>query len=67
MELFHGKYDPSVPVSHSIDFFIRMMEKHPYARTYLDIFDGGREIDMEAAMYWLLSQYHRTERTAVTG
>lgn len=67
IKLFHGKYDPSVPVAHSIDFFNRMMEKHPSARTYLDIFDGGHEIDMDAAMYWLLSQYRKTDRTAVTG
>ena len=67
LKLFHGKYDPTVPVSHSIDFFNRMMERHPSARTYLDIFDGGHEIDMDAAMYWLLSQYQKTDRRAVTG
>lgn len=67
VKLFHGKYDPCVPVAHSIRFFNEMLAAYPDARTYLDIFDGGHEIDMDAAMYWLLSQYNKTVRTAVTG
>lgn len=67
VKLFHGKYDPVVPVSHSIRFFNRMIAEYPSARTYLDIFDGGHEIDMEQAMYWLLSQYKKPALTQVTG
>lgn len=67
LKLFHGKYDPTVPATHSVRFFNEMMAAYPSARTYLDIFDGKHEIDMEAAMYWLLSQYHKTARVEVTG
>ncbi len=67
VKLFHGKYDPVVPVSHSINFFNRMIAEYPSARTYLDIFDGGHEINMEQAMYWLLSQYSRLDMTRVSG
>lgn len=67
VKLFHGKYDPTVPVSHSIHFFNRMISEYPEARTYLDVFDGGHEIDMEQAMYWLLSQYKKRALTEVTG
>jgi hypothetical protein len=42
-------------------------EKYPDARVFLDIFDGGHEIDMEEAMYWLRSQYEGENKTAVTG
>ena len=67
VKLFHGKFDPVVPVSHSIDFFNRMMAAHPAATVYLDVFDGGHEIDMETAMYWLLSQCGKTRKEEVTG
>lgn len=67
LKLFHGKFDPVVPVSHSIELYRAISEKHPGARAFLDIFDGGHEIDMDAAMYWLLSQYQKGNRTQVTG
>lgn len=67
LKLFHGKFDPVVPVSHSTEFYRRLTEKYPDARVFLDVFDGGHEIDMVAAMYWLLSQYKQYEKTAVTG
>jgi len=67
VKLFHGKNDPTVPVSHSISLFSRMIAEYPAARVFLDIFDGGHEIDMEQAMYWLLSQYRKKQLTAVTG
>ncbi|MBQ2957031.1 MAG: alpha/beta fold hydrolase [Clostridia bacterium] len=67
VKLFHGKHDPTVPVSHSIRFFSRMTEEYPSARVFLDVFDGGHEIDMDQAMYWLLSQYDKRALTQVTG
>lgn len=67
LKVFHGKFDPVVPVSHSLELYQSLMEKYPTSRVFLDIFDGGHEIDMEAAFVWLLSQYHGEEKTAVTG
>jgi len=67
LKIFHGKFDPVVPVSHSLRLYAALMEKYPRSRVYLDIFDGGHEIDMETAMYWLLSQYKSKEKTKVTG
>ena len=67
IKLFHGKCDPSVPVSHSIRLFNAINEKYPKASVYLDIFDGGHEMDMEVAMNWILSQYKKTQKEAVTG
>lgn len=67
LKLFHGKHDPVVPAGHSITLFNAILEKHPDASVYLDIFDGGHEIDMQTAAYWILSQYHKTDRTLVTG
>lgn len=67
LKIFHGKQDPVVPVSHSLELYAALMEKHPKSRVYLDIFDGGHQIDMETAMYWLLSQYEQKELTQVTG
>ena len=67
LKLFHGKYDPVVPVSHSLDFFSRMQLHYPTAHIYLDIFDGGHEMDMEAAFHWFLSQYRGGNKQKVTG
>ena len=67
IKIFHGKYDPSVPVSQSIRIFNGINEKYPSASVYLDIFDGGHEMDMEVAMSWILSQYKKQEKEAVTG
>ena len=66
-KLFHGKYDPVVPFTHSMRFYEQLLMKHPSARVYLDIFDGGHTVDMELAMHWILTQYQKTEKTAVTG
>lgn len=67
LKIFHGKFDPVVPVSQSMELYGEIMEKYPDARVFLDVFDGGHEIDMEAAMYWLLSQYKGVKKTQVTG
>lgn len=67
LKIFHGKYDSSVPVSHSIRLFNAINEKYPKASVYLDIFDGGHVIDMEQAFYWFMSQYNRTTKENVTG
>lgn len=67
LKIFHGKYDSVVPVNHSIKFFNMMLEKYPKSRVFLDIFDGGHQIDMNEAAYWILSQYNKTKKTEVTG
>ena len=66
LKIFHGKFDRSVPVTQSISLFNQLMEKYPKSRVYLDIFDGGHEIDMESAVYWFLSQYEKKGLTKVT-
>lgn len=67
LKIFHGKYDPVVPHTHSLALYDLILQRHPRARVFLDIFDGGHELDHEAAARWLLSQYKKQEMTAVTG
>lgn len=67
LKLFHGKFDPVVPLHHSLDLFEKVMEIDPKARVFLDIFDGGHEIDMQSAMHWILSQYQGSKVVQVTG
>ena len=59
LKIFHGKYDSCVPVTQSLELYRMVFENHPRARVFLDIFDGGHEIDMNEATYWLLSQYSK--------
>ncbi|MBQ7566845.1 MAG: prolyl oligopeptidase family serine peptidase [Oscillospiraceae bacterium] len=67
VKIFHGKFDRTVPVAQSLEFYRRMMQTHPDARVFLDIFDGGHEIDMTTAVHWLLTQYKSAEVAEVTG
>ena len=67
LKIFHGKWDPVVPVSQSISFYNKIMESHPDARVYLDIFDGAHHIDMEAAIHWFDTQITGGHKTAATG
>lgn len=67
LKIFHGKHDSVVPVTHSIELYLEIMKKSPDAKVYLDIFDGGHEIDMRTAMYWILSQYKGKNNIEITG
>jgi dipeptidyl aminopeptidase/acylaminoacyl peptidase len=67
LKIFHGKFDSVVPVTQSITLYDAIMKKYPTARVFLDIFDGGHQIDMKQAAYWILSQYNKKEITTVTG
>lgn len=67
LKIFHGKYDPCVPFSHSLELFNAVAEKHPNASVYLDVFDGGHEIDMRTAEYWIISQYLGVKKALITG
>ena len=67
LKIFHGRFDRVVPFGQSVKLYHLMCEKYPDSRTFLDIFDGGHEIDMDSAFYWFLSQLNKKELTAVTG
>ncbi len=67
LKIFHGKFDKVVPMSHSMELYQTILAKYPDARVFLDIFDGGHQIDMETAFYWILSQYQETNIVEVTG
>ena len=67
LKIFHGKFDTVVPVMQSITLFNCICEKYPDSRVFLDIFDGGHEIDMNCAFYWFLSQADHKALTHITG
>ena len=67
LKIFHGKYDKVVPVSQSINLYFDIMKINPASRTFLDIFDGGHNLSMDAAFFWFMSQYDKKKLTEVTG
>lgn len=67
VKIFHGKYDPVVNFRQSLDFYNELLSRHPDSRVYLDIFDGGHEINMQVAFDWFFSQINGVKLTAVTG
>ncbi len=67
LKIFHGKNDNVVSVEQSIDLYYELREQYPQNRVFLDIFDGGHEIDMDVAFHWLLSQYGVKTAVEITG
>ncbi|MBE7033024.1 MAG: hypothetical protein E7406_02235 [Ruminococcaceae bacterium] len=68
LKIFHGKYDPVVPVKQSIGLYNKIVERHPDCRVFLDIFDGKHQTDKVTVWHWLLSQYKdENSKTQVTG
>lgn len=67
VKIFHGKFDQSVPVTHSVELYETVFKSHPQARVFLDVFDGGHEIDVPAAIRWFESQMEPSLYTQVTG
>ena len=51
----------------SVTLFNLVCEKYPKSRVFLDIFDGGHEMDLVSARYWLTSQVIKRSNTAVSG
>ena len=67
LKIFHGKWDNVVPVTHSTELYSKIYEYNPGARVFLEIFDGGHEIELDVAERWIISQYQGRDKTAVTG
>jgi dipeptidyl aminopeptidase/acylaminoacyl peptidase len=67
IKLFHGKFDTTVPYTQSVELFRLITEKDAKSRVFLDLFDGGHEIDMDSAFKWFLSQVEDKNLTKVTG
>lgn len=67
VKIFHGKFDPVVPVRQSERLYLEIQKRYPKSRVFLDIFDGGHEIDLRAAEYWFMTQYKEKNVTRVTG
>ena len=67
VKIFHGKYDPVVSVGQSIDFYNEAFRRNPKSRVFLDIFDGGHQINMRWAFDWFFSQMTPEALAEVTG
>lgn len=67
LKIFHGKFDPIVPFTHSVEIYNQIIAKYPDCRVFLDIFDGGHEMRLDTAMDWLMSQMTTVKKEVVTG
>ena len=44
VHIFHGKHDPALPFrTQSLAFYNQLIARHPNAKCYLRIFDGGHD------------------------
>lgn len=67
LKIFHGKFDTTVPFTHSTRLYSLICEKYPKSRVFLDIFDGAHEMRMDTAVEWLSSQINAASAENVTG
>ncbi len=67
LKIFHGKWDNSVPVTQSIHFYNEMLARHPEATVYLDIFNGGHEMKLDAVLSFITTEYKKKNGAALTG
>ena len=67
VKIFHGKFDNVVPYTQSLEFYNEIFKKYPNSKVYLDIFEGGHQLDKDAAMYWFMSQYKKEKQNDLTG
>jgi len=65
LKIFHGKFDKSVSVKHSMNFYQKLLDEYPQSRCFLEIFDGGHEMKAEAGIDWFLN--NSSANTSVTG
>lgn len=67
LKIYHGKWDKTVPVSHSLTLYNEIMSRHPEALVYLDIFDGGHEMCLEEIELFITKQYKKNTVDSLTG
>ena len=67
VSIHHGKRDPSVPFTHSLNLYNAVMAHGRDARVYLSIFDGGHELRYPEAFAELQRALRSSEGTPVTG
>lgn len=60
----HGRFDKSVPCTQSLKLYNELIKRHPDARVFLNIFDGGHELRVNDARDWLLSQVNKKADTS---
>lgn len=49
LTIYHGKYDRSVPCTHAVRMYAEICRVAPEARVFLNVFDGGHEMLIDAA------------------
>jgi pimeloyl-ACP methyl ester carboxylesterase len=59
LTIYHGKYDKSVPFTHSMRIYMEICRVDPQARVFLNIFDGGHEMLLDAAERQFLASMSR--------
>jgi len=67
VKIFAGKYDNVVPFRQTLDFYNTVLDRHPEARIFVDIFDGGHEYVEALADEWITSQMGESNAIEVTG
>ncbi len=67
LKMFHGKFDTLVPPAHSLNLYLRLQEKYPQARTFLEIFSGEHESCLPEGFAWLQKQISQTESEELSG
>ena len=55
VKIYSGKWDKVVPCHHGLDLYNEIFRKHPDAKVYFEMFDGGHQMLLDDAEHWLCS------------
>lgn len=65
--IYHGKWDKSVPFTHSLNLYQSVIAFKPDAKVYLSIFDGGHELLYAEAFASFVKALNAAEASRITG
>ena len=69
VKIYSGKWDSVVPCHHGLDLYNEIFKKHPEAKVYFEMFDGGHQMLLKDAERWFVAHTDsgKEEKVEVTG
>lgn len=67
LRICSGKFDGVVRYTHGLSLYNEIVKYNPNSRTFLEVFDGGHDQNVDDQFLWILSQIYEKKLVEVTG
>jgi len=67
LRICSGKFDGVVRYTHGLSLYNEIVKYNPNSRTFLEVFDGEHDQNVEDQIRWIMSQIEKKELVKVTG